>query len=83
MRHGATDYRVYRSRDDGYKFLQMCTFEDKGAWERYWYGPAFNDFRSRFSSYYQVPVLYVWNDLVIHGVLDEAPAVAGAPNGEY
>jgi len=27
-RYGATDYRVYRQRDDPYRFLQMATFED-------------------------------------------------------
>ncbi len=38
LRYGASDYRVYRSRDDRYKFLQMATFEDKLDFERYWYG---------------------------------------------
>ena len=38
LRYGATDYRVYRSRDDRYKFMQMATFEDKLDFERYWYG---------------------------------------------
>jgi quinol monooxygenase YgiN len=81
LRYGATDYRVYRSRDDGYKFLHMATFEEKSAFEAYWYGPEFNHFRAAYSSYYQVPILYVWHDLVLHGAVDEAPATAGAPNG--
>ena len=81
LRFGATDYRVYRSRDDAYKFLHMATFEEKSAFEAYWYGPDFNGFRAQYSSYYQVPILYVWHDLMIQGALDEAPAAAGAPNG--
>ena len=80
LRYGATDYRVYRSRDDMYKFLQMATFEDHGGWDAYWYGPEFIHFRAQYSSYYQVPVLYVWNDLVIQGAIDQAPtSVLGAP----
>jgi hypothetical protein len=81
LRYGATDYRVYRSRDDAYKFLHLVSFEDKPQFEAYWYGPEFNNFRARYSSYYQVPVLYVWHDITVQGALDEAPAVAGAPNG--
>jgi quinol monooxygenase YgiN len=79
LRYGATDYRVYRSRDDEYKFTHMVSFEDKSQFEAYWYGPDFNQFRAAYSSYYQVPVLYVWQDLLVQGQLDEAPAAAGAP----
>jgi quinol monooxygenase YgiN len=84
LRYGATDYRVYRSRDDMYKFLQMATFEDKTAFEAYWYGPEFTLFRAQYSGYYQVPVLYVFNDLVIEGGIDREPAsILGAPvNGD-
>jgi hypothetical protein len=70
LRYGATDFAVYRSRDDGYKFLQLVTFESKVDWERYWYGPEFNAFRADCAGWYQVPVLYVWNDVVIAGSLD-------------
>jgi hypothetical protein len=80
MRFGATHYQVYRGRDDMYKFLQTATFEDKGDFELYWYGPEFNDWRAIYSSYYQVPVLYTWADLVIEGGLDREPArITGAP----
>jgi hypothetical protein len=73
LRYGATDYRVYRSRDDMYKFLQMATFEEKLRFDAYWYGPEFNQFRAQYAGYYQIPVLYVWNDLVIQGAVDKAP----------
>jgi len=72
LRYGATDYRVYRSRDDMYKFTQMATFEDKLSWEAYWYGPEFVAFRGEFGSHYQVPVLYVWHDLVSVGGVETA-----------
>jgi len=81
LRFGATDYRVYRSRDDAYKFLHMATFEEKSAFDAYWYGEEFNHFRAIYAGYYQVPILYVWNDMIVQGSLDEAPAAAGAPNG--
>jgi hypothetical protein len=72
-RYGATDYRVYRSRDDQYRFLQMATFEDKISWERYWNGEEFSIWRGDYSSWYQVPVLYTWNDLVVQGALGAEP----------
>jgi quinol monooxygenase YgiN len=76
LRYGATSYRVYRSRDDRYKFLQVADFESKVDWERYWNGPEFTRFRALCSSWYQVPVVYVWNDVVTEGAL---PANGGVP----
>ena len=38
LRHGATEYGLYRSRDDAYKLLQFAHFESKLDWERYWNG---------------------------------------------
>jgi hypothetical protein len=70
LRYGATEFAAYRSRDDRYRFLQMATFEDKLDFERYWYGEEFIGWRGDYSSWYQVPVLYAWNDLVIGGGLD-------------
>ena len=74
MRYGASDYAVYRSRDDRYKFLQTASFGSKVDWERYWYGEEFNRFRAETQSWYQVPVLYVWHDLVAAGALEPQPA---------
>ena len=77
MRYGATDYIVYRNRDDQYKFMQCATFEEKAQFEAYWYGPEFNQWRAEFSSWYQVPILYTWNDLIISGGLTAEPVSAG------
>ena len=68
-RYGATHYAVYRSRDDRYRFLQIADFNSKLEWERYWYGPEFEAFRATTSSWYQVPLIYVWNDIVTVGGL--------------
>jgi hypothetical protein len=73
LRYGATDYRVYRSRDDRYRFLQMATFEDHYDWDRYWNGEEFSVWRGDYSSWYQVPVLYTWSDLVVHGGMAADP----------
>ena len=77
IRYGATDYRVYRNRDDRYKFMQMATFEDKLDFERYWYGAEFSDWRRDYSSWYLVPIVYSWNDLVFQGGLEPAAANGG------
>ena len=77
LRYGASEYSVYRSRDDAYKFLQMATFEGKADWERFWYGEDFANWRAKYSSWYQVPVLYVWHDLLVRGGIGEL--VTSAP----
>lgn len=69
MRYGATSYAVYRFRDDRYKFLQTAQFENKIDFDRYWSGPEFIDFRVLSSSWFQVPVVYGWTDLVAAGGL--------------
>jgi hypothetical protein len=84
LRYGATDYAVHRGRDDRYKFLQMVSFDDHADWERYWYGPEFVDWRADSTGWYQVPVLYAWNDIVIKGALDrpEERLAGQAPHSE-
>ena len=73
IRYGATEYRVYRARDDIYKFIQMANFESKVDWERYWYSEEFSDWRAEHSSWYQVPVVPQWNDLITVGGVDFNP----------
>ena len=72
LRYGASEYSVYRSRDDGYRFTQYATFEDKSDFDRYWYGEEFSIWRADYSSWYQVPVVYSWNDMVFQGSLEPA-----------
>ena len=67
LRYGASAYSVFRYKDDRYRFVQTATFEDKLDWERYWNGPEFCDWRAKYTSWYQVPVLYVWHDVLIAG----------------
>jgi hypothetical protein len=76
LRYGATDFAVHRSRDDMYKFLQLASFPDKRSWEAYWYGPEFSEWRGTHASWYQVPILYVWHDLIAAGATEvqEEPA---------
>jgi hypothetical protein len=81
LRYGATTYAVQRNRDDRYKFLQMATFESKADWERYWGGPEFTHFRIAAQSYYQVPIIYTWNDVVVEGYLEPERERAGVTAG--
>ena len=70
LRYGATEYAAYRARDDQYKFLQMATFADKLDFERYWLGDEFIAWRADYSSWYQVPIIYGFSDLLTRGSLD-------------
>jgi len=69
LRYGATRYDVHRSRDDRYKFLMAIEFEHKQDWDRFWFGEEFTDLRASCSSWFTVPLLYVWNDTVSSGQL--------------
>ena len=77
LRYGATEYRAYRWRDDRYRFHQFASFESETDWERYWYGPEFVGWRADYSSWYQVPVVPAWSDLIISGGLDPVAAEGG------
>lgn len=77
LRYGATDYEVFRARDDQYKFLQLATFEHKLDFERYWQGEEFVGWRQDYSSWFQVPVVYGFHDRVIRGALGSEQAHGG------
>jgi hypothetical protein len=77
LRYGASAYAIHRNRDDRYKILQMATFEHKADWDRYWAGPEFTHFRIVAQTWYQVPVIYTWNDVVVEGYLAEERERAG------
>ena len=80
LRFGATSYSVFRYRDDRYKFLQTATFHDKLDWERYWHSDEFIRWRALNSSYYQIPVVYGWTDVVTEGSGPEQNgSTSGAP----
>jgi hypothetical protein len=81
IRYGASSYAVYRARDDRYKFQQLASFVEYADWNRYWEGPEMSYFRSRHSSYYQVPVLYGWWDLTAVGALAPEPVTSGNGGG--
>jgi len=77
LRYGATRYEVFRGRDDRYKFLMAIEFEHKQDWDRFWFGEEFTDWRAACSSWYTVPLLYVWNDCVSCGALRREEALVG------
>ena len=76
LRYGASRYEVFRGRDDRYKFLMSMEFAEHADWEAFWFGEEFTDMRAATSSWYQVPLLYTWADLVAVGELAETAAGA-------
>jgi hypothetical protein len=81
LRYGASSYAVYRARDDPYKFQQLAAFSEYLDWERYWDGPEMIYFRARYSSWYQVPVLYGWWDETAAGAVGPEPVPSGNGGG--
>jgi hypothetical protein len=78
-RYGCTHFQVHRSRDDRHKFLQMLEFGTKLEFERFWTSQEFTDWRIIHTGWWQVPVLYVWNDIVVEGEIEPA----GEANAEW
>jgi hypothetical protein len=62
MHYGATEWSVFRYRDDAHKHLLSVDFDSKDDWNRYWNGQEAIDFRVANQSYYQIPLLYGWTD---------------------
>jgi hypothetical protein len=54
--------------------LQVLEFERKEDFARFWYGEEFADMRASCSGWFQVPVLYAWQDVVGEGSLTPATA---------
>ena len=79
LRYGATKYELYRSQDDRYRFRHYTYFNSKKDFERYWYGPEMVQFRADYSSWYQVPIVYEWFELVAS---DELANGNGEPEPE-
>jgi quinol monooxygenase YgiN len=75
LRYGAKRYEVFRSRDDRYKFLFSMEFESHADWDAFWFGEEFTDWRMSCSSWYTVPLLYAWQDIVAVGEIREPVAV--------
>lgn len=76
LRYGAHHWAVYQSHDDLYKMLFIVEFDKHEDWERYWYGEEFQSMRAACSGWYQVPLLYNWNDVVGSGSVAGEPAQA-------
>lgn len=83
LKYGATEVQIHQSRDDRYRFDHMVWFESRLAWETFWESQEMILFRARYSGWYQVPVLYVWNDVIarieVEPSADEEPTAAPAP----
>jgi hypothetical protein len=91
FRYGATKYEVYRSAEDRYRFRHYTYFERKADFERFWYGPEMVQFRADYSSWYQVPLVYEWYEVVAadaigdgngNGGAETAPEPEPAPAGD-
>ena len=58
--YGATYWAFLRSKDDPLDFTQIAAFEDKKAFERYWYSEEIAEARAEAHGWYEVPILPVW-----------------------
>jgi hypothetical protein len=70
LRYGALGYHLYRSQEDLYQFWHWTMVPDKLAWERYWYGDEFTQWRRDYQSMFQVPVVYTYTELMATGVVE-------------
>ena len=80
LRYGALRYDVHRSTEDRYRFMQSAIFENRLDWERYWYGPEMQAFRTRCAGWFQVPIVYEWHEVVAEGAVVSPEDI---PEGEH
>ena len=67
--YGARAWTFVRSREDPLHFIQYATFEDKLAFERYWFSEEVAEARAAASGLFQVPVTPIWYSVVGAGTL--------------
>jgi quinol monooxygenase YgiN len=58
--YGASSWALMRSKDDPLDFMQIASFPDKKAFERYWYSEEISEYRAEAHGWYEVPILPVW-----------------------
>ena len=69
--YGATFWAFLRSKDDPLDFMQMASFPDKKAFERYWFSEQISEARAEASGFFEVPVLPIWHRVVDTGEVVE------------
>jgi len=72
LHYGATAYSLTRSRDDKYKFLLTADFPEYEGFTNWWEGKEFQAFRTHYSGYYGISVIYNWADTLVSGTASYA-----------
>jgi hypothetical protein len=67
--YGASSWSFLRSKDDPLDFMQIASFPDKRAFERYWFSEEISEARAEAHGWYEVPILPVWFRVVGAGEL--------------
>ena len=67
LRYGAKKFFMFRGGDDRYRFSVYFEFETAMEWQKFWYGAEFNAWREKYSSWYQIPVVYDVGTTVAEG----------------
>ena len=74
VRYGAVRTSAYRSQEDAYAFLLVLHFDEKGDWQRFWHSDEFVATRTEGASWFQKPLQYEMNEILV----DEAAPGHGA-----
>ncbi|MDX8152803.1 hypothetical protein SK069_14475 [Patulibacter brassicae] len=78
LRHGAHDVRLYRSKEDAYRFRQVIVVASKADWTRIWNSEFFIDFRTTKIALYQKPLAYEMYEVISSGLAPD-PETQDAP----
>lgn len=70
INYGATGYALFRCVEDDLIVRQYAFFETKPDWERYWNSRELREAREAASGMYQVPIVYLWHDVITQGSTD-------------
>jgi quinol monooxygenase YgiN len=67
LAYGASGYLFYRSEDDPQHFVHLSFWEDRSAFDRYWFSTEMQEVRQKVAGLYAQPLLVHWNAVVERG----------------
>ena len=72
LAYGASTSYIGRNEDDPLHFRQVSIWDDRDAFERYWYSEEISSLREAALSLYHKPLLPTWHNVVADAAIQSA-----------
>jgi quinol monooxygenase YgiN len=67
LAYGAKEYVLFRDEEDPDHFVHLSFWEDRSAFDRYWFSRDMQEVRQQITGLYGQPVLPHWGVVVARG----------------